>query len=269
MKKIGVLAAFAAAAAAALSVSAEVITFNTQKDWKKNPRVKFTADGIMEIRGRLDLRSKNFAVDPAKKYVFTAEIRCKPGTESDRIYVGNWSVTDKGKLITPISILPVRNSECTLLEDAAKGSTKIVISKPACWNAKSPARVWGMAMDVKADYSDLPHLIVYPIVKAEVEGDKITLVLRKGLTEAYKSGTALRIHRGGAGMYGGFYGKTSPVEWQTLTWTVSGNAQVGTNPHLRWWGNAQKGSLRIIANNTNKKGAVLQVRNVKLEVSDK
>ena len=261
---------FAAAAAALSIVNAEVITFNKAADWQNDKRIVFTADGIMEMSGnRVDLNSRSFVIDPAKRYVFTLEVRTKPGTPGGVTYIGNNSLDAQGDVIMPNGILVVRNGECKILADAAAGSKQIVVSKPACWNDKSPERTWEIALNTKADNSDIPRKDVFPIAKADVDGDRVTLTLRKALDKDYKADMLACFHRGGGGMYGGMVAKVPGEEWQKITWTVKGQGRFASNPSLRWWFAAKSGSIRIMSNYKLQRGSVLQVRNVTMEILDK
>ena len=254
-------------AAMVLTAAAETITFNTQNDWRKHKSLKFVDGNIMEFTGnRADICSKAFAIDPNKKYTFTAEIRTKPGTVAGTCYIGNWSIAAGGKLMLPDHILAVSKSDCQLLEAVAAGSDKVVISKPACIKNDKVGNNLNIAFNSKADMSDLPNFDYVAIAKGEVAGDKVVLTLKKKLTKNYAAGTPVRFQRSHMGMYRGLSNKRPSEEWTKITWTVSGKAQIATNPDHKWWYGAEKGAIRIIANYAHQKNAVLQVRNVTLTI---
>ena len=156
----------AAIFAAVFSVSAEVVTFSTQNDWRKHKSLSFVDGNIMEFTGgRADVCSKAFAIDPNKKYTFSAEIRTKPGTVAGTCYIGNWSIAAGGKLLLPEHILAVAKSDSTLLEAAVAGSNKVVISKPACIKGDKLDRNLNITFNSKTDMSDLPNYDCVAIAK--------------------------------------------------------------------------------------------------------
>ena len=107
------------------------MTFSTQNDWRKHKSLAFVDGNIMEFTGgRADVCSKAFAIDPNKKYTFSAEIRTKPGTVAGTCYIGNWSIAAGGKLLLPEHILAVAKSDSTLLEAAVAGGDLFVEESP-------------------------------------------------------------------------------------------------------------------------------------------
>ena len=257
------------AAAAILGLNAEVIKFDKPENWEKHGNVKFVGDNVIEISGGIitEWRSKAFAVDPAKKYVFSAEIRTKPGAVAGICYLGNWSIA-KDRLLLPEHVMAVAKSDSKLLEPAVAGSRTVVIAKPACIGSKITFRHWGLAFNSKSDMSDLPNFSYIPIVKGQIDGDKLILTLRRNLPRNYAVDTPVRFQIPHMGMYGGLSGKPAPAEWKKITWTVSGRAKISTNHALRWWQGADKGAIRIIANYNHQKNTVLQVRNVTMTITD-
>ena len=224
-------------------------------------------DGILEFTGgRVEIYSTPFDVDPAKKYNFSAEIRTKPGAVAGICYLGNWSITAGGKRMQPEYVTAVDKSDTEMLEDAAVGSLRVVIAKPACWEPAGFNRNWHLAFETNPDLSDLPNLSVIGIASAEVDGDRVILTLKNKLRKAYVAGTKVRFHRATSGMYGGLSNKPSPEEWTTITWTVSGRTLINAVAYKKWWHGAEKGAIRIIANYNKAQGAVLQVRNVTMDV---
>lgn len=258
----------AIAAAAVLSLNAEVVKFDKPANWEANSNVKFIGDNIIEISGGItDWRSKPFKIDPAKKYVFSAEIRTKPGAVAGISYIGNWSIA-QGKCLLPEHVLAVAKSDSKLLKPAIAGSRTVVIAKPACIGSKITFRHWGLAFNSKSDMSDLPNFSYIQIVKGQIDGDKLILTLRRNLPRNYAVDTPVRFQIPHMGMYGGMSGKTAPTEWKKITWTVGGRAKISTNHALRWWHGADQGAIRIMTNYTHLKNAALQVRNVTMTITD-
>ena len=257
------------AAAAVFGLKAEVIKFDKPENWEKHGNVKFVGDNVIEISGGIitEWRSKPFAIDPAKKYVFSAEIRTKPGALAGICYLGNWSLV-QGRLLLPAHVLAVANSDSKLLQPGVAGSRTVVIAKVACVGDKGVLPAWGLAFYSKSDMSDLPNFSYIPITKSQIDGDKVIITLSRGLPRNYAVDTPVRFQSGGMGMYGGWSGKPSPAEWKKITWTVSGRSKISTNHTLRWWHGANQGAIRIISNYKHQKNVVLQVRNVTLTIQD-
>ncbi|MBE6368193.1 MAG: hypothetical protein E7052_09845 [Lentisphaerae bacterium] len=267
MKKI---VFFAVAVLAASGAMAEVVTLDKPGDWAKSSSLKFSENGIMEFSGgrRSDVFSTPFKLKAGKKYIFSAEFRSKPGTPAGVAYIGNWSISAKGKRILPENIKVVSNTNTTLLEAAEKNTVKVVIAKPAGWRDNVAKRHWNLVMNTQDDFSDLPNMTYFKIKDAQVDGDKVVLTLGKKLNKTYPAGTRVRIHVSSTGMYGGLSNKKPAEEWKKITWTVSGTAEIGTNPCDKWWPGATQGAIRIIGNYKAQKDVVLQVRNVTMEVVD-
>jgi hypothetical protein len=123
-------------------------------------------------------------------------------------------------------------------------------------------------VDTKPDCSDLPNKNIIKVTKAQVDGDRVTLTLKDKLTKGLKANTNARLHNSSVGMYGGVSNVLPTEEWKKITWSVSGVAPVGSNPKDQWWAGADKGAIRIIANYKQTQGAMLQVRNVTMEVTE-
>ncbi|MBE6379664.1 MAG: hypothetical protein E7047_01900 [Lentisphaerae bacterium] len=250
-----------------VSVWAEPTVLNRRSDWSKHKFLSVNNDGIMEFRGgRVDVFSTPFTIEPGKTYKFSMEVRTKPGTVSGVAYIGNWSMTEKNFRLLPEHVLAVADSDSTVVADAAAGSKIVVIRKPACWSDKGLHRTWTLAFNTRPDRSDLPNVSSIGIAKAEVNGDQLTLTLRNPLKSAVKAGTNVRFNRASSGMYGGLSNVRVGEEWQLVAWTVAGVAAESTNPADKWWNGAAKGAIRIIANYKHEKNAILQVRNVTMEV---
>ena len=149
-----------------------------------------------------------------------------------------------------------------LAEAYVKGSNTVVLKDNPAWKNGN------IVFNAKADMSDLPNFSYIPIVKGQIDGDKLILTLRRNLPRNYAVDTPVRFQIPHMGMYGGWSGKPAPAEWKKITWTVSGRAKISTNHALRWWQGADKGAIRIIANYNHQKNTVLQVRNVTMTITD-
>ena len=256
----------AAVLAAGTLAAADAPKFDARTDWAKNPKLTVSPDGVFTVTGRrVEVLSQPFAVDPAKTYKFSMEVRRAPGSGDGTCYIGNWSISAKNIRMLPQHVMVASGSETTLTADAKKGAKEIVIKRPAKWRDNFKKLHWGIVFNAKADLSDLPNPTYNDIVAAEADGDNLKLTLRQPLTADYPAGAAVRCHSSGGGMYGGMQGKVPPEEWTPVAWTVSGIAPTG-NPMNKWWHGATKGAIRIIVGYN--KPSKLEFRNVKLEIVD-
>ena len=267
MKHRAAILSFAAAAlAAGTLVAADAPKFDALSDWNKNSKLTLSPDGVFTVTGqRVEVVSRPFAIDPAKTYKFSMEVRRTPGSGEGTCYVGNWSISEKNVRMLPQHVMAAPGTDSTLAVDAQKGAKEIVIKRPAKWRDDFKKVYWSVVFDAKADLSDLPNLSGNTITAAEADGENLKLTLQKPLTADYPAGTAVRCHSSGGGMYGGMMAKVPAEEWTPLAWTVSGIAPSG-NPMGKWWRGTVKGAIRIIVGYT--KQSELEFRNVKLEIAD-
>ena len=262
MKHRAAILSFAAAAlAAGTLVAADAPKFDALTDWNKNPKLTF-ADGVFTVTGqRVEVVSRPFAIDPAKTYKFSMEVRRTPGSGEGTCYVGNWSISEKNVRMLPQHVMAAPGTDSTLAVDAQKGAKEIVIKRPAKWRDDFKKVHWGVVFHAKADLSDLPNSTYNDLVSAEADGDNLKLTLRYPLRENYPAGTVTRFHSSGNGMYGGWCNKVVPEEWTTVTWKVGGIASTG-NSARQWWHGTIQGAVRIIANYET--ASSLEFRNVRV-----
>jgi len=258
----GMMVAAAVVLSTTVLRAADALQFNALTDWSKNKNLTVSEAGVFTIKGRqIDLRSRTFAVDPAKTYQFSVEVRRTPGSPAAKCYLGNWSISATGLAMLPQYVMPAPGTGSVLAADAKKGTKTIVVKRPEKWRDDFKKVHWGVVFNAKADLSDLPNPTYNDIVAAEADGDNLKLTLRYLLRENYPAGTATRFHSSGNGMYGGWCNKVVPEEWTTVTWRVGGIAPTG-NSGNKWWHGTVKGAVRIIANYN--AASSLEFRNVRV-----
>lgn len=253
------------AAASICAVSAaEVFSAKTAADFTKRANIT-CKNGVYTAKGGFTLYSaKPIAIDPAKKYRISADVKAVSGT-SGHIYLGFKPHDAKNRWIYPGSINAIAGTDTELAAPAKKGDKVIKVKNCAKWNAKTPySRV---AFNAKANYADLPNFDVpHSLAKNGIvkKGNIWEVTMRRPLTKAYPAGTKVRQHTDSATyIYARVVGKIAAGKTVKMTAVVSKTAKSGVTGSMFWPGT--KKAYILVMHSCGKNTPVIELKNVKVE----
>lgn len=206
-------AVFASAFAQNTAVPADV---NTRAGWGNGMIIAGPGDASFTFCKPGMFKAKEMIkIDPAKKYVFSGEVRKNPNAPTAMFYPG-FELFDKDKkLIDGLSVSIISGTATTMTKAAKAGDTMITVKNGVRWLARS----WYY---VAFNAGPLPHREFGGAVKAVKRvGNVWNVTLSKPLTKDYPAGTKVRLQ----GMGGYFYvGSMTPGDaWKTFgTNAISG-----------------------------------------------
>lgn len=245
--------------------AAEVFSAKTAADITKRPNITFK-NGVYTTKGSFTTFSaKPIAIDPAKKYRISADVKVVSGT-SGYVYLGFKPHDAKNRWIAPGFVNVVAGSDTVLAAPAKKGDKVIKIKNGAKWNVKTPySRV---AFNTKANYADLPNFDVpHSLAKNGIvkKGNIWEVTLRKPLAKAYPAGTGVRQHTDSATyIYARIAGKIAAGKSVKMTAVVSNVAKSGISGS-RFWPGTKKAYI-LLMHSCGSSKPVVEFRNVKVEV---
>ena len=140
-------------------------------------------------------------IDPSKVYTLSAEFRVSGGATKDNLWLGFVPYDAKGREIfsqTYNRLVPATLGE--VAADAKKGDAKIVVrGNLDAWKPFLKNSDRFLALDAKADGSDMPNTRLLRTVKGFTERDdgSLELTLHKPLAADLAAGTPLALHTWG------------------------------------------------------------------------
>ncbi|MBQ6599397.1 MAG: hypothetical protein IJH79_17755, partial [Lentisphaeria bacterium] len=173
-------------------------------------------------------------IDPDGEYELTAEI-CSGGTRGNHAFIGLALYDSRKRLISHSSLDYVPGSEAVTAAPIKKGATTMLLKNAGDWETlqKKGARI--IAMNAKADYSDLPNYDrCYTFVKVTRKGELVEAQFSRAAQKDYPAGTPVRLHRDGGHLWCLLEFGNVPTEWKTLTGRISGTAVRGV-PRNQFW----------------------------------
>ena len=243
---------------AAGGVTASALDLNAQKEWQATPKLKF-ADGVMSLTSGGYYNGKPLTFTPGKKYIFSGEYRLSSG--KGKIIGRIALVPMAGKReISSMHVTPAAKTDTVLLADAAKGAKEIIVKDASNWKNQNC-----IMFNTKENYADLPNFdAAYLSIKSiEKTAQGYAVRFTRPLTKKYAAGTGVR-----QSMRGNAFVIARPDrlkdKWEKFGLTLYGESRGGI-AHGKFWPGMNAGTLQIWLNCTKSEGAVLEIRNFKLE----
>ena len=176
-------------------------------------------------------------IDPDGEYEYSAEL-CSSGKSGNHSDIGLALYDSKKQLIAHSSVAYVPGSEAVTAAPVAKGAKTMLLKNADEWETlrKRGGRI--IAMNAKADFSDLPNRnLCYFIAKISKKDGLTEVQLTQGSSKAYPEGTPVRLHRDGGYQWSLLEFQKVPNVWKTFTGRISGTAVRGV-PRNQFWKSA-------------------------------
>ena len=197
--------------------------FTEPGDWRRAASFVKTQEGALRINtsGKL-IGINRIHVNPEKSYRITMKARKAADSKPSLLLVIFEPYTEEGGFIAMNHVADIRNSHGILAKDVAEGSSEIFV-RPDNPKAYAPIKSWVICFNAKEDFSDLPNSDISSNIQAmeAMEDGTKKITFRAPLKKAYKAGTHVRIHAGGAYIYVGQIKQTSD-EWTDVSHVVKG-----------------------------------------------
>ena len=263
MKKF--FAAVVSVAALSGSLFADGVEYKLEKpaDWKNTGSLKWVGKDkdTMEVTGVAMLSStKLFDVDPNKRYKLEADVKMISGGPAITYF--GFEAYDKNGVAIPAAAVNVRlKSETPLVAAAKAGSTKLLLKDNPNWN---PAGIYAVALNAKANLSDLPNRDLLVVSAIKKVGSHIEVTLKQPLTKEIAAGTIVRAHLGGGYMYAGGWKNIAAGQKVEFKGFAKGHAAYGMGT-AAWAPGTAKARVIMLVNWNNPK-SVVQIDDVELEI---
>lgn len=245
------------------SVSAqEVISMKKASDFAKNSKLTQGKD-VLVIKGTsCFVTSKNYTLDPSKKYKLSGDIRCAAGKPVTAL-IGLAPYAANNRAIGAPAVYSVNKSFTVVAVAAKKGDKVIKVKDASGWNFTN--RYSHIAFGAKADLSDLPNFNTLSTVvpNAKRNGNVWDVILNAPLKKDVAAGTSVRQHFSGSSYIYTIATKATP-QWTTRKGVISGVAKHGVPGNKLWAGTKTVKGLILLLNGD--KDSVTEIRNLKLEV---
>ena len=264
MKKFFMSALVAAAAFAA--GAGEDYDLDKISAWRPVKGVTQQGESLI-VNGRALLESKQaFDIRPDKVYKLEMEARNLNNAKS-LVYFGFRLYAKNGKTpIWPHNVTTVNGTMTSVVKDVKKGDTVVYLKDASKWRKVSNSY---LAINAKADFSDLPNFRCYyfPMKSVEkvAEGYKVTLT--KPFAVNIAKGTAVRQHQTAGYMYAGGYKHLTSGKFVKMSGKVAETLKGPGFAHRSWSKYASKATVVILAN-WNGTGSV-ELKDIELEIDDK
>ena len=192
----------------------------------------FAGAQCLEMTGTPAVGTQLIPVDAQKNYAFTGAFRT---AGEARVSVG-FQCFDKNKtLISCHNVKNVPGSLTSVVEDAHKGTTTLLLADASRWNLQAGRIV---AFGAKEDFSDLPNRKYhYPISNVTQEGKAWKVEFTKPLPWDVAAGTNVRLHCDGSYMLTVGY-RMIPTEWQRWNDRIMGQNSENSSYNCFWPGTA-------------------------------
>lgn len=250
MKKFAVLLLLAAAVST-LS-AAEVFRAKSRGDWDGRPEVD--AEGIFTAKlPRRLISMKQIKIDPSKTYTLSGEFRVEGCDRLQPFFFGFVPKTENNLRIDAKNLRQYdRTSLGKVAADAPAGAKTVVLLDAKNWPTNKKGLF--LALNAKADKSDLPNFDLPMIQSIKIEGDKTIITLQAPLKKAVKKDSFARLHRGGASfIYTGKNGGLLSEEWQKFSGTI------GANGRWKWYPGTSYAAVVLVGGGI---GGKIQFRNI-------
>ena len=214
------------AIACSIAVSADSLTQGKPSDYSGYIRqLGVTPDGKLKINGNGVWTQKNFLdVKDAKQFAIDFEF-----SQTNGEAVGGIGIICYGKdkkMIGPLEVNRVANSDTVLAEECTFTDSKIIVKNGANWKKGGN---YLAAFETKNDFSDLPNRNITRNGIKEVkklENGNYEITFTNEIGKEYPAGTAVRQHAAGATYNYIFYGKLSNIK-KNMKYSVK-NLRPGT-----------------------------------------
>lgn len=214
--------------------------------------------------GKTIVSKKMTPVEPGKQYMLSGSFK-SIGDSLSKVYYGFICYDKNKKTIGTLHSNIIAGSATTLAEACKKGDKVLVLKANTKWKKGN----YGIAFNVKDDFSDLPNReIIYKIAKVTKKGENIELQLHKPLKKAYSAGTKVRMHTSAYGsyLYTAACGAAVPKSWK-----VYQGSAVLAKPGQMGWKYLRPGTafikVVILPNYRKKKDEKLAFKDLKLQVN--
>ncbi|MBP5638595.1 MAG: right-handed parallel beta-helix repeat-containing protein [Victivallales bacterium] len=131
--------------------------------------------------------TKAIKLQPLATYSFHARLRGTPGT---KIWIVTESLRADGSSFPPTAVTYDPDALATVAKEATAGSMQLTLDGTDSWADKN-IRSFVLALNAKADASDLPNINYVPVKSIAEDG---TVELRHPLRMTLKTGTMVRRH---------------------------------------------------------------------------
>lgn len=266
MKKLFFLAVFLFAA----GVFAESMILTPEncviKPFQKGATAVYQ-DGAWIISGPVRIYTKKkIAVDDAKKYRVSAEIRALDGTEPATLCIGFVPFMADDRAVAGMHMWFVEKSYAVLAEAVKPGDTVIKVRPEADSSAWSkPVTDMHVALGAKKDFSDLPNFKLNMLIaKSELKDGVQILTMKRKAAFGAPAGTLIRLHRGGGdAMHAAFNSKKYSDKPLFIAGTATGRI-TGWN-YRKWPVNVPFCRVQVLANWIAPASKV-EIRNLKFDI---
>ena len=203
-------------------------------------------------------------IEPDGEYELSAEI-CGDGKSVNHADIGLALYNSRKQLITHSSMAYVSGSEAVLGAPIVKGAKTMLLKNAGDWETflKKGARI--IAMNAKADYSDLPNQnLCYFIEKIVRKDGLVEVQFTRGVPKDYPAGTPVRLHCDGGYQWSLMQFGKIPSVWKTFSQRISGTAVRGV-PYNQFW----KTTCYVRPVIYSRKDSALFIRKISLEKVEK
>lgn len=231
---------------------AEVFRAQGRGDWDGRPEVD--AEGVFTATfPRRLISMKSFKVDPAKTYTISGEFRVQDCDKLQPFFFGFVPKTADGQRISAVNLRQFGKSSLgKVVADVPAGAKEVVLLDAQNWPS-NPKGLF-LAVNAKADKSDLPNMDVVPVRSIKNENGKTVVTLQTPLKKALAKDSFIRLHSGGASfIYTGKNGGYLSEEWQKFSGTIGAKGQ------WKWYPGTDNASVVIVGGGNN---GIIQLRNI-------
>lgn len=203
-----------------------------------NREVKRSGEGSYELFGKYptELISKEMVeIDFERTYTLSCWMRSLSEELPASAYMGLRMYDEHKRAIYLCHVSPIPNSETTLIKEAKKGDTELLLAYNQNWPDKVNAK---LAFNCQENYQDMPNFDLADIEKVEKdnEGKTLRLRLKKALTQDYSANTKVRLHSPYTQPFYWAAQGWMPKQWKHFTWELTGKAAYGASNKQFWPG---------------------------------
>ncbi len=233
-------------------------------DWRTPPTMK---DGIGRISGGFLFFSKEFTVDPKKKYHLSGEFRILGATLPVTQFLFGFNPADEeGMTIFVYQTLCVEGYALAQLQvPALEGDTEIIINDVG-W--KKPAGHFNLGFDAQEDGSDLPNRSTSPRLVQDgirhLSNGNVAVQLTRPLQGSFPAFTFVRMMADGPTYQYVGKGPQPGKDWVKWEGEIQGIHKPGAIGPQHWYYGTRKARIVLRCFQQGLENSTLEFRNVKV-----
>ncbi len=245
----------------------QVYDLNRPEYWK-HKQIEAVAAGqgtVFSIRGEVWPTAQGIdlmEIDPARTYVFSAEIRTAAGRPG-LAELGFWLFDANRKPIRYVRIGGIPATDTVLAEPCSKGDRQIKVQSAGKFRRGGGAIAFGVKAGVRQE--PWPESDLVSGIGRITHGESCDIIeLKNPVKKDYPAGTRIRQFQQASHFH--CWRGRPPAEWTPVSGRIAGisadHAEKG-----KWWPTAKFFRIRIAANIAAGKDSVTEIRNIRLEIA--